>query len=403
MLISGTYDLVAQPIWRNLVLQEIYLECDTTLATVTINLFPISDLGRFWNVKLYITDVSNNAGTNPITINAGSSGVPLVSDTINRQGLTNFAIDYNGGDVVLFVVSENKWSALSQTILAQTGLTYKGAWDANTNTPTLTSGVGTAGDYYIVSVAGNTNLDGVTDWQVGDWAIFEGATNMWQKIDNHDVQAYNTVENEGVALPQRSIIDFQGLGVQATDFGGKTVVTVLSGLPATNYGLYAQTQNSVPITATTTEGSIIGAGVGTLTVPANGFFVGASFRADFGGLLSAKNNDTLRIRIKTNYGAILADSGVQTMSTSTNDVFQFSINFTIRQVGGLGVAEIVSLGVFHTTKQSNNQQTGFAFNTVNNTTFDTTILNTIVVTAEWSSNSALNSIYSDIFVLNKIY
>ena len=28
---------------------------------------------------------------------------------------------------------------------------------------------------------------------------------------------------------------------------------------------------------------------------------------------------------------------------------------------------------------------------------------TLSVTAEWSSNSALNSIYTDIFVLNKIY
>ena len=35
--------------------------------------------------------------------------------------------------------------------------------------PTLASGVGTQGHYYIVSVAGTTNLDGVTDWQVGDW------------------------------------------------------------------------------------------------------------------------------------------------------------------------------------------------------------------------------------------
>ena len=182
MAISGTYNLVANPTWKNLVLQEIYLECDTTLAPVTINLFPISDLGRFWNVKIYVTDISNNAGTNPITINAGSSGLPLVSDTVNCQGLTNFTINYNGGDAVLMVVTGNKWSAFSQTILAQTGLTYKGAWDANSNTPTLTSGVGTGGDYYIVSVAGNTNLDGVIDWQVGDWAIFEDAESIIPSI-----------------------------------------------------------------------------------------------------------------------------------------------------------------------------------------------------------------------------
>ena len=43
-------------------------------------------------------------------------------------------------------------------------LNYKGTWNANTNTPTLTSGVGTKGDYYVVSVAGTTDLDGNDFW-----------------------------------------------------------------------------------------------------------------------------------------------------------------------------------------------------------------------------------------------
>lgn len=65
------------------------------------------------------------------------------------------------------------------------GLNYLGTWNATTNTPTITSGVGGAsGDYYVVSVAGNTNIDGITDWQVGDWIIFNGT--VWQKIDNTD-------------------------------------------------------------------------------------------------------------------------------------------------------------------------------------------------------------------------
>ena len=63
-------------------------------------------------------------------------------------------------------------------------LIYRGTWDASTNTPTLQSGIGSKGDYYVVSVAGNTNLDGITDWQVGDWAVFNGL--VWQKIDNTD-------------------------------------------------------------------------------------------------------------------------------------------------------------------------------------------------------------------------
>lgn len=63
-------------------------------------------------------------------------------------------------------------------------LTYQGTWNASSNTPTLASGVGTKGYYYVVSVAGTTNLDGITDWQVNDWAVFNGS--VWQKIDNTD-------------------------------------------------------------------------------------------------------------------------------------------------------------------------------------------------------------------------
>ena len=60
-------------------------------------------------------------------------------------------------------------------------LNYAGTWNASANTPTLASGVGTKNQYYVVSVAGSTNLDGITDWQVGDWAIFNGT--FWEKID----------------------------------------------------------------------------------------------------------------------------------------------------------------------------------------------------------------------------
>jgi hypothetical protein len=48
----------------------------------------------------------------------------------------------------------------------------------------LTSSTGTQGYYYVVNVAGTTNLDGITDWQVGDWAIYNGT--VWQKVDNTD-------------------------------------------------------------------------------------------------------------------------------------------------------------------------------------------------------------------------
>lgn len=64
------------------------------------------------------------------------------------------------------------------------GIKIIGGWDANTNTPALASSVGVAGNGYIVTVAGNTNLDGITDWKVKDVVWFDGVSSVWRKIDN---------------------------------------------------------------------------------------------------------------------------------------------------------------------------------------------------------------------------
>lgn len=174
------------------------------------------------------------------------------------------------------------------------------------------------------------------------------------------------------------------------------------GPPGPGTGLFAQTGNATPVSGTTVETTLINGGVGTLSVPANGFSVGDSFEAVMGGVLNVANNQTIRIRVKAG-SVVLLDSGAQSITNITNDVFSLNIDFTIRQIGGAGVASIVSLGSFHYTKTSNAATQGFAFNVVNNTTFDTTINNTLDITVQWGSNNAGNSIYSDTFVLSKIY
>lgn len=197
-------------------------------------------------------------------------------------------------------------------------------------------------------------------------------------------------------------------GVSGTSGGNGTAGT--SGSSGTSpvfpfptvFGLYAQTANSVAVAGTTTESTLIGSGIGTLSVLANQFAVSDSFRADFGGVLDVGNNQTIRVRVKAG-SVVLLDSGVQNITNITNDIWSLSINFTIRQTGVAGVASIVSLGSFHYMKTSNGAVEGFSFNTVNNTTFDTTINNTLDVTVQWGSTDIGNVIYSDIFVLNKIY
>jgi len=175
----------------------------------------------------------------------------------------------------------------------------------------------------------------------------------------------------------------------------------------TVYGLFAQTGNSTTIISNV-EGTLIDGGVGTLSVPANSFSVGDSFRADFGGVMSAKNSETITIRVKSGVG------GATTISTSpaftlpgsgvSNQVWLMNLNFTVRAIGPAGTASIVLLGELHVLKLASGDQEGYGWNTVDILNFDTTVNNTLNVTAQWGSNTPLqNAIYSDIFVLNKIY
>jgi hypothetical protein len=113
---------------------------------------------------------------------------------------TTFLGDLNG-TINTVTTAFTKPNATNDTTVATTafvqnligtipaGLVFQGTWNAATNTPTLTSGSGTTGHFYIVSTSGSTNLDGVTDWVTGDWAVFieQGGTDAWEKIDNSSV------------------------------------------------------------------------------------------------------------------------------------------------------------------------------------------------------------------------
>jgi len=72
---------------------------------------------------------------------------------------------------------------LPSSQLPQTALEFLGAWDASTNIPTLTDGVGTNGDFYITTVAGTQDLgSGNITFSVGDWVVYDGA--VWFRSAN---------------------------------------------------------------------------------------------------------------------------------------------------------------------------------------------------------------------------
>jgi len=189
---------------------------------------------------------------------------------------------------------------------------------------------------------------------------------------------------------------------------GTTGTSGSSGTSATlpvsvSYGLFAQTADSTPVTATIVESSLIGTGVGTLTVPANGFSIGDSFTAFFDGRISCVGTATLHIRVKTLTGVLLADTGVIAMDAATDHNWKLDVQFTIRTLGTTGVASISSGGLFGYVKNSGNNYEGYVLSTINNTTFNTTVNNTLLVTAQWNTTNSGNSIFSRNFTLTKVY
>jgi hypothetical protein len=128
----------------------------------------------------YITALTGEAtATGP-----GSVSITLTTSAVTGKLLTGLNL-VGGGTIAATDSILQAFGKVQNQISGMVGgVTFQGVWNASTNTPTLTSSVGTKGYYYIVDVAGSTNLNGITDWKIGDWAIFNGTT--WDKVDNTD-------------------------------------------------------------------------------------------------------------------------------------------------------------------------------------------------------------------------
>lgn len=155
--------------------------------------------------------------------------------------------------------------AVSSITNAIGALNYKGIWDASTNTPALASSVGTKGDYYVVSVAGSTTLDGISNWGIGDWVTCNGSA--WQRVDGG-------ADLNGVNLSVSGTSNLSGLTAStalALD-ASKNVVSV------TNTGTGNNVLATSPSIATPTLTGDVQMSTGNLVVGTSG--KGIDFSAD---------------------------------------------------------------------------------------------------------------------------
>ena len=167
-------------------------------------------------------------------------------------------------------------------------------------------------------------------------------------------------------------------------------------------GIFSQTEDGPVVSDTTDELTIIGNGEGSLSVPANGFSKGNTFRVYIEGDLSSLNNADLTINIREN-GNILATTGAMSLVSTSGNYYYLDVNFVIRQVGEAGTAELMTSGMFQYTKSANDAPEVIGFNNLNSTTFDTTTDSTLNITAQWGAADPSNSIDAHILILQRVF
>jgi hypothetical protein len=213
-------------------------------------------------------------------------------------------------------------------------LVYKGTWNAAINDPTLTSSVGDKGDYYVVSVAGSTNLNGITDWQVNDIAVFNGA--VWQKIDNTDaVLSVNgqtgvvvlTAVSVGATPNTAFVLAGTGISGGGQLTGNVTINLANTAVTAGTYGTASQ------VSQVTVDAQ------GRITSAANVAIAIANSAVSGLGTMSTQNANNVAIT-GGNVSSVTLDGGTYANANITSVVATFPNNYLANSSTTLGNATL---------------------------------------------------------------
>jgi hypothetical protein len=211
-------------------------------------------------------------------------------------------------------------------------LNYQGTWNASTNTPTLTSSVGTKGYYYVVSVAGTTNLNGITDWQIGDWAVYSGTA--WQKVDNTD--AVTSVNGQtGTVVLTASDVGAQPAGTYVTSVSATSPVASSGGTTPTI---------SMPAATTSVSGYLTNTDWNTFNSKGSGSVTSVAATAGTGISVSGSPITTSGTLTITNTApdqvvAITAGTGISSTGTYPNfTVTNTAPDQTVVLTAGTGIS-----------------------------------------------------------------
>jgi hypothetical protein len=206
--------------------KDIFLDLPSEVLTAMSNLVagPASAINNnFAAFDMTTGKLIKDSGYNASTFATAAQGAK--ADTAVQPGSLGTAAYLNAGAANGVASLDAGGKVPVSQIPALGDLNYQGTWNATTNVPTLVSSAGTKGYYYVVATAGTTNLNGITDWKISDWAVFNGS--VWEKIDNTDAVTSVNGYTGTVVLTAADVSAIPYTGATgAVDLNAKTLVNV---------------------------------------------------------------------------------------------------------------------------------------------------------------------------------
>jgi hypothetical protein len=232
--------------------------------------------------------------------NGGGTSQSVLDSIESLQTQIDTLIPSQTGNSGKFLTTDGTNTSWATVAGGSGGLSYQGTWNASTNTPTLTSSTGTSNYYYVVSVSGSTNLNGITDWVTGDWVIYNGTA--WQKIDQTNLVTSVNGNTGAVVLTASSVgaLDtITSTDGSVTVSGTGTTRDLSVAVASSTYNVLVQVRNSTG--ATLTKGTVvyITGATGQLPTVSKAIATGDSTSAQTLGMITANlaNNSNGNVTI----------------------------------------------------------------------------------------------------------
>ena len=168
--------------------------------------------------KLYVTSLGIGSAFT-LTSHYGDNSVTAGNFLYDTYGTSLGIIKGNATIDNYMAKAAAVCGSLSNSIIA--AATYKGTWNAFTNTPTLTDGVGTLGDAYDTTTSGSGS-DPYSEYVEQDWRIYDGAT--WQRVAKTTTTEW-TIKPATGGLADKEARQIAKLDIAQAKRQGKTVAT----------------------------------------------------------------------------------------------------------------------------------------------------------------------------------